>query len=144
MLISSIISAINTRLAGETLSLPELITYLDTSIDNINTELDSCFPVFSELPTGTTEYTAIPDKYIRTVVVPGVAAKYYATDEEGILSAPEYKEEFQAGLYYMKRDFSSLIPEEYRAPDGQGYVSFQNGHPILEGGLYVDGSCFIL
>ena len=94
------------------------------------------------------EYVAIPDKYIRTVIVPGAVFKYYTTDEEGAAVAPKYEEEFLKGLFYMERDYLNLVPAEYQESLDQGWVQ---GDGILEtdvdnrqGGLTIDGSVFQL
>jgi hypothetical protein len=155
MLISQLVQNINSQLAGELLSIGELAVFVDKSIDEINTRLNTKFPVLSEVITaiqeaGATkfEYTAIPDKYIRTVVVPGAAFKYYTTDEEGAAVAPKYEEEFLKGLFYMERDYLNLVPEEYQDSLSQGWIS---GNGILEtdeynrqGGFTIDGSVFQL
>jgi hypothetical protein len=155
MLISQLVQNINSQLAGELLSIGELAVFVDKSIDEINTRLNTKFPVLSEVITATQEagatkfeYTAIPDKYIRTVVVPGAAFKYYTTDEEGAAVAPKYEEEFLKGLFYMERDYLNLVPEEYQDSLEQGWV---RGNGILEsdeynrqGGFTIDGSVFQL
>ena len=74
----------NLKLADELLSYVELLPYFNMVIDDINAVLNAQFPSFPEPPLETDEYTAIPDKYIRTVVVPGAAYKYYVVDEEGV------------------------------------------------------------
>lgn len=123
MLISNIVKQINTLLAGEILSLSELTVHLDAAIDDINAKLNTKFPVFSELD-GATEYIAIPDKYIRTVVATGAAYNYYTTDEEGALVAPEYKERYYKNLFYMERDYLMLVPEIYLDSSVQGTYSW--------------------
>ena len=90
MHIKKLIESINTQLAGELLSVGELKDFIDKAIDDINTRLNTKFPVLSDVLNATTfEYTAIPDKYIRTVVIPGATFKYYITDEEGAAVAPK-------------------------------------------------------
>lgn len=144
MQISQIVSLVNKRLAGELLSLSDIINYLDDVIDIINTRLNANFPTFSELPDGTAEYTAFPDKYIRTVVVPGAAYKYFVMDEEGIATAPKYEEEFLTNLFYMERDYMMQVPEEYAASEEQGVCHFDEEHPLYDGGLYLDVGNFTL
>lgn len=151
MKISTLIQNINSQLAGELLSLPELTVFIDKSIDDINTRLNTTFPVLSELiialqQTGDTvyEYTAIPDRYIRTVVIPGAVFKYYTTDEEGAAVAPKYEEEFLKGLFYMERDYMPYVPEKYQASDTQGYVGYPFTDKSTEGGLSIDTSVFQL
>ena len=155
MLISTLVQNINSQLAGEMLSIGELTVFVDKAIDEINTRLNTKFPVLSDAialiqAQGATslEYKAIPDKYIRTVVVPGAVFKYYTTDEEGAAVAPKYEEEFLKGLFYMERDYLNLVPEEYQESLDQGWV---RGNGILEsdeynrqGGFTIDGSVFQL
>lgn len=155
MLISTLVQNINSQLAGEMLSIGELTVFVDKAIDDINTRLNTKFPVLSDVimkvreeGSQNFEYTALPDKYIRTVVVPGAVFKYYTTDEEGAAVAPKYEEEFLKGLFYMERDYLNLVPEEYQESLDQGWV---RGNGILEtdeynrqGGFTIDGSVFQL
>lgn len=136
---NTIIGLISKHLADELVSESEMLSYMDRVIDDINVRLNTVFPTFTEFKESNSEispelldYIAIPDKYIRTVIVPGAAFKYYTTDEEGSYSAPKYEEDYKQGLFYMERDYSFSVPDEYRAED-QGYVSM----PGLSGGLEV-------
>lgn len=133
---STIITLISKHLGDELVSESEMLSYMDRVIDDINARLNTVFPTFTEFkeqqfdyerPESDVlelDYTAIPDKYIRTVVIPGAAFKYYTTDEEGGYSAPKYEEDYRQGLFYMERDYSFSIPQEYRADD-QGFVDMQ-------------------
>lgn len=141
------IDLISKHLGDELVSEGEMLSYMDRVIDDINARLNTVFPTFTEFkeqqfdyersleePTNVLDldYTAIPDKYIRTVVIPGAAFKYYTTDEEGSYAAPKYEEDYKQGLFYMERDYSFRIPQEYRADD-QGYIDMHG----LDGGLIV-------
>ena len=137
MRFSNIVETINSRLAGEMLSINEVRPLLDSAIDDINTRLNTCFPVFSELPAESTEYTAIPDKYIRTVVIPGAVFKFYIVDEEGAEAAPKAEEDFRTNLFYMERDYLMLVPEEYWADSQQGVLHLNETHPLSDGGLKI-------
>lgn len=126
---NTIIGLVSKHLADELVSESEMLSYMDRVIDDINSRLNTVFPTFTEYKEAngdvdnlSLDYIAIPDKYIRTVVIPGAAFKYYTTDEEGSYSAPKYEEDYKQGLFYMERDFSFSVPEEYRA-DEQGYIS---------------------
>ena len=154
MQIMQLIQNINSQLAGELLTIGELTVFVDKAIDEINTRLNTKFPVLSEVidtakKAGATafEYNALPDKYIRTVVVPGAVFKYYTTDEEGAAVAPKYEEEFLKGLFYMERDYLNLIPEAYQETTEQGFVQ---GPGIVGtdaphgGGFTIDGTVFQL
>lgn len=156
MKIMQLVQSINTQLAGELLSVGELKDFIDKAIDDINTRLNTKFPVLTDvmftydedgnLKQGT-DYTAIPDKYIRTVVIPGAVFKYYTTDEEGAAVAPKYEEEFLKGLFYMERDYLELVPPEYQETTEQGWVTspnFQSNRVRREGVFTVDGSVFQL
>ena len=134
----SIVNLISKQLGDEIVSKAEMLDYMDRVIDDINVRLNTCFPTFTEFQKSQLDierpieqdnaidldYTAIPDKYIRTVVVPGAAFKYYTTDEEGMYAAPKYEEDYRQGLFYMERDFSFSIPQEYRM-DEQGYIDIE-------------------
>ena len=146
MLINAIINKINRKLAGELLAYNELIDFMDNVIDDINTELNTTLPAFSEIDEGIIDYVAIPDKYIRSVVIPGTAFYYYQADEEGIDSAVGYKETLLKGLYFMKRDFSEQIPLEYRATSMGGVVFTVEDEITGTGvrGVEIDGSIWNL
>ena len=64
MIITNIVSAINTKLAGETLTFNQLRLFMDEVIDDINAALSAKFPDFSTYSEGDT-YNAFPDNYIR-------------------------------------------------------------------------------
>lgn len=114
MKLSIITSRLNQLLADEHHSFSELLIHLDGAIDAINSRLSSTFPAFSEIPEGMDEYSYFPDRYIRSVVLPGAAWRYFTTDEEGISTAPQYQMEFEQGLFIMLRDYFNDVPEEYR------------------------------
>lgn len=116
MQIANIVAGVNTKLAGETLTYNQLRLFLDDVIDIINRELNANFPSFDEL-TASDSYTAFPDKYIRSVVIIGAAYKFYVTDEEGIATAIQYQRDFLENLFFMKRDYSEWVPEEYQVTD---------------------------
>lgn len=142
---NNIVGLISKKLGDEIVSESEMLSYMDAVVDEINARLNSKFPTFTEFKEANAglnaeflDYTAFPDKYIRTVVIPGAAFKYYTTDEEGGYSSPKYEEEYNTGLFYMVRDFSFSIPEEYQA-DEQGYVTlgdFGLEVPSRNGGLF--------
>ncbi len=138
MYIEDIIKLINHKLANELLSQTELLMHMDSVIDDINAELNAVFPTFTEVITlnqgiNNPDYQAIPDKYIRSVVVLGAAKKYYEVDEEGNLSATVFATDYKQQLFLMVRDYSFSIPEQYRAKD-QGFIALsetQLGAPGL-------------
>lgn len=144
---NTIIGLISKQLGDELVSEGEMLSYMDRVIDDINAQLNSTFPTFTEWKEANADidgmyldYTAIPDKYIRTVIIPGAAFKYYTTDEEGSYAAPKYEEDYKQGMFYMIRDYSFQIPAEYQA-DNQGYVDmFGMGErlevPSHRGGIF--------
>ena len=129
MHIANIVTLVNRKLANELLSQTELLMHMDSVIDDINSQLNSTFPTFSEViveeGVNNPDYQAIPDKYLRSVVVVGSAVKYYEADEEGNQSALSFAQDYKQQLFYMLRDFSFSIPYEYRAVT-QGFINISN------------------
>ena len=126
MTISKIIKRINEELAGELLTYGELETFLDQVIDDINHQLDSKFPAFSDFSAETypdryPDYNFFPEEYIRNVVIKGAAYKFYVMDEEGIPTAQMFQYNYQDQLFYMLRDYLEYVPEEFKK-DGYSAV----------------------
>ena len=148
MLISRLIQNINNQLEDELLNINELCNVIDKAIDDINTRLNTKFPVLSDLLSDkdnpVTEYTAIPDKYIRTVVIPGAVFKFYINDEEGAAVAPKHEEEYLKGLFYMERDYIPHVPEQYQDNPEQGFLQAPQYANEREGGFTIDSSVFQL
>lgn len=130
MHIANLVNLINHKLADELLSQTQLLMHMDSVIDDINAKLNTMFPTFSEViakeGVNNPDYQAIPDKYLRSVVVVGAAHKYYEVDEEGNASAQQFAEDYQAQLFYMLRDYSMSIPSEYRVDTIQGVIALDN------------------
>ena len=137
MLLTKIASEVNKKLAGEMLTYLELVSFLDSTIDDINSQLNSCYPAFSELDKAT-EYNHFPDRYIRTVVIPGAAWYFYVADEEGTQTAMQYSTDYNRGLYLMLRDHIFNVPDEYRADSQQGTVDFEFMQEEGLPGIFVD------
>ena len=77
MKLSQINKQLNIALAGETITIQEMLPFLDYAIDAINEKLNANYPVFSDLDIHTdTDYNYFPDKYIRMAVIPGAAWRY--------------------------------------------------------------------
>lgn len=115
----------NTQLAGETLTFKEMIPHLDFTIDEINNELNSTYPTFSELIAAAPDadgYAFFPDQYIRRVVVTGAAWNFYVVDEEGLQTADQYQADYSRNKFYMVRDMLYAIPEEFQASNERGFV----------------------
>lgn len=140
MELTQITKGFNKALAGEMYTYSECVHFLDQAIDDINTRLNTQFPAFSELPEGAAVYDALPDKYIRTVIIPGAAFYFYTMDEEGASVAPKYEEIYKTNLYYIERDYLALVPPEYLADLEQGTIDFEanEGEPrgLSLGGYY--------
>lgn len=115
MKLQRITTLVNQALAGEMLMYDDMVYYLDKAIDSINNELSTTFPVFSALDSTVLDYDFFPDTYIRQVVIPGAAWRYFNADEEGNAGSPQYELDTREGLFYMKRDYSSMIPDEYNS-----------------------------
>lgn len=130
MHIANLVNLINHKLADELLSQTQLLMHMDSVIDDINSKLNTVFPTFSEViaeeGVNNPDYQAIPDKYLRSVVVVGAAYKYYEVDEEGNPSAQNFAQDYQSQLFYMLRDYSLSVPKEYRAGVMQGAVSLSD------------------
>lgn len=135
MLIDKLVALVNEKLAGETLMYEQLKGVLDSTIDDINIALNSCFPTFTEFSDNSEafpkypDYNFFPERYIRSVVALGAAYKFYTIDEEGAEVAPEYKWEYKTALFYMTRDFSHLVPTIFQL-DYQGYLMLGNSCDI--------------
>jgi hypothetical protein len=141
MLLTQVQRLFNEALAGETLSYKEMLPHLDAAIDGINSKLNSKYPVFSEVEYDTAEsvYDFFPDKYIRTVVIPGAAWHFYVMDEEGLQTAPQYQQDFEQGKFLMQRDMLYKIPEEYQDDDNAGFIVGDPESDIFgDRGLVVD------
>ena len=124
MLMTEILRRTNDLLAGETLSYLELRPHFDSVIDDINQQMNTTFPAFSELGNAPIEYTAFPDRYIRSVVCLGAAVYFYVTDEEGGQPPAGYATKYRENVFYMTRDYLPLVPEEYQGSTETGSVGF--------------------
>lgn len=124
MQLSIITSRLNEMLGGERHAYSKFIAHLDKTIDDINAQLNSTFPAFSEMPSGKAEYDYFPDQYIRSVVLPGAAWYYFTSDEEGISTANQYMMDYQRGLFYMQRDYFNYVPAQYQSNTLKALVMF--------------------
>lgn len=126
MILNTIIQMINDKCNGELFTFSEIAHHLDATIDDINAKLNSTFPAFTEFtssayPEQYPDYNFFPDRWIRSVVVTGVAYKFYTQDEEGADVATALRTEYAQNLFVMQRDYSNSIPEQFRASK-QGYL----------------------
>lgn len=122
MIIQKIVDRINDPyLAGELCSYAQLIAHMDEVIDDINAQLNSTYPTFTESELSVTDnYDYFPDRYIRNVVCLGAALKYFTADEEGVTNSRAYGEQYYINLYLMVRDYLAAVPEEYQNEDTVG------------------------
>jgi hypothetical protein len=125
MIIKYIKDLVNARLAGEQLTYSTLLPYLDSVVDEINSKLHAQFRTFSEVSTidQNIDYSEFPDKYIRTVVAIGAAAKWYIDDEEGIETATALVQQYNNNLFIMVRDYGPLVPLDKKASAYSGFLS---------------------
>lgn len=126
MQVRQIINIVNEKLAGETLGLSELRGFLNDVIYDINSAMSAKFLSFDGL-TEDDLYDCFPDNYITSVVTIGAAYKFYITDEEGIDSAQAYGLMYRNNLFYMVRDYSVRIPDEYKDWDNTGFLKSSVG-----------------
>ena len=167
MLKQRMLDLFNEKLAGEMFNYDEVVPYFDLVIDEINADLCSKFPALSEfIPTtfpGYKEeeyitinekgelvidsvaqarvynnYDFFPDKYIRSVVIPGAAYKWFSVDEEGASTAPLFQAEYEKARFEMLRDYVDLVPYEYQnnisgaVSDPFYYQKLKSGSDIFE------------
>jgi len=114
MLINDIVRGVNHLLAGEQLTYSQLKPHLDAAIDDINRQLGTIYPAFSELASGTSEYNCFNDSYIRSVVMFGAAYHFYQVDEEGLDVTPALSFRYRNNMFFMVRDTINNIPPQYQ------------------------------
>lgn len=127
MKIKDIVKLTNKYLAGEQLVYQKLIPFYDAVIDEINSRLNSTYPVFSslditDLDADTAVYDFFPDHYIRTVVALGAAHKFYEMDEEGIIYDTAYDQDYERNLFYMTRDYIDHVPLLFQSDSTGGVL----------------------
>ena len=121
---------------SEHLHPTDMLGYMDSVIDDINDDLQAHFPTFSEWsayctaynaanpslsPLDPNNYTAIPDAYLRKVVAPGAALKFYSNDEEGEQVASKFYIDYEKAKSTMIRDYINLVPTEFQNNEG-GFI----------------------
>lgn len=136
----------NRSLAGEMFRYDDLEDIYDDVIDDVNSKLNTCFPVLSDwedfvedynakiegtglTPLDPQNYTAIPDTWLRKLMRYGAAYKFYIMDEEGERVASEYYVGYQETLFTMLRDYAEHVPDIFRR-DCDGYV-FDTGGAFI-------------
>ena len=140
MRIDTITKRVNLMLANETLRYKDIEHILDRVMDEVNEELNSTYPVFSEFmfeekDNYEANYHYIPDKYIRNVIIPGVAYYFYQEDEEGEAAAGSFNQSYRSAMWKFKRDFIMKVPAEYQS-DKEGYVEMADD--LFGGAIGID------
>ena len=153
MLISTLIDRCNRGfIASDYLRAPDIYVYMDKVIDDINSRLQATFPLMSDwvdyvtkynqlnpdTPLDQSRYTAIPDRYLNSVVRVGVARFFYMKDEEGESVASDYFREYEGAIFAMIRDYISEVPEEFQNNTG-GFVKGPDYQEITLGGFSNNG-----
>jgi len=138
MQIKKLVDTINrTYIASDYLRQPDIYYFMDRVIDDINANLQACYPTFTnwedfveawnekypEEPKDRTVYDVIPDKYLRSVVALGTALYYYTSDEEGEQIAMDYQQRYNQQLFLMIRDYHIQVPEMFQDNVG-GFIDF--------------------
>lgn len=130
----------NNYIISENLRNVELMGYMDIVIDDINDRLQASFPTFSEwndyvttynvahkdvpdfTPLSIDTYSAIPARYLRSVVALGAALNFFTNDEEGEQVSTKYYIQYERNMFNMIRDYQELVPIEFRNETG-GYIT---------------------
>jgi hypothetical protein len=116
-----IVKGVNAQLNGEMINFTDLTIHLNAVIGDINDALSSIYPNFTEvelLPGYDGNYTLFPDHYIRTVLFPGAAYKYYLAEEEGENVASSLYGTYAMALFIMKRDYGPIVPTIFQMSAG--------------------------
>lgn len=163
MKINTLVDHINRgNIASDYIRIPEIYYYMDKVIDDINDRLQAKYPSFTEYesfvnqwneqypdnPLDRTDYSVIPDRWLRKILPVGVARYYYMKDEEGEVAASDYFRTYENNLFLLVRDFHSQVPEIFQNNDG-GFVRTLYEHENVPGlnprGLvFSDNDDFIL
>lgn len=124
---------------SEHLHPTDMLGYMDSVIDDINEDLQATFPTFSEwtqyctahpeLSLDANNYTAFPDSYIRKVVAPGAALKFYSNDEEGEQVASKFYIDYEKARANMVRDYLYLVPAHFQNNEGGSVGSINDIEP---------------
>lgn len=147
MKINTLVDQINRgNIASDYIRVPEIYYYMDKVIDDINDRLQAKYPAFSEYadfvedwntkypdnPLDRTNYSVLPDKWLRKIMPVGVARYYYMKDEEGEVAASDYFRVYEQELFYLVRDFHNQVPEIFQNNDG-GFVRTLYEHENVPG-----------
>lgn len=105
----------------EDFELSQVLAFINDAIQKINVEAGALFPEIDEtLPErvyAQEEYTAIPDKWIRMLIVPFAAGRIKENDSSQFEYMDWYAQ-FDANIEKFKTDYN--IPLAYIDPDSAG------------------------
>lgn len=153
MLITNIIDRCNkTYIVSDYIRAPEIYMYMDRAIMDINERMQTTFPMMSDWVSfceawnaaypenllDQSNYTAIPDSYIGSVLLVGTAFYFYTKDEEGEMIAQGYLRKYEESLFAMLRDYSMLVPEAFQNNAG-GFIQGIDYEEYATGGRHLDG-----
>lgn len=109
------------RVTDEDFELMDMLGFINDAIQKINIEVGAIFPEIDEtLPEGLyvqEEYDAIPDKWIRMLIVPFAAGRIKENDSSQFEYIDWYRQ-FDLNLERFKTDYK--IPEEFIDPNSAG------------------------
>lgn len=129
MQVQVIVKELNHMLANETLRFQDTEHLFNRVIEEINSNLNAIYPTMTEFLTQsdiTGDYNVFPDRYIRSVLIPGAAFYFYQEDEEGEYVASSFGATYRQNMFHMVRDHMMKVPEKYQS-DNEGYVTMSKG-----------------
>lgn len=160
-IIDLVIKIQDNYIKSEHLHAEEMIGFMDSVIDDINDDLQAIYPIFSEysswatayndvhageegfVPLDPTNYTLFPDRYLRTVVAPGTAVKFYTNDEEGDQTSAKFFSDYMLAKIIMQRDYMDLVPTIFQNTEGGFVTTSCNGFEDYEAsveGIVIDNA----
>lgn len=109
MVINDLVKNVN-LLADEDYDFSEIIVFFNDAISRINIDCESKFPMIDELSVEG-EYTAIPDKWQKTLLVPFALGRVKQLDSSQFEYVDAYTE-FTNNLAQFRVTY--VVPEEYK------------------------------
>ena len=148
MLLTTMIRLCNQgNIASDYVRAPEIYTFMDKVIADINRRIQATYPPVSEYADFVTEwnaanpdtpltqdnYSVIPDRFLRNVMPVGVARYYYMRDEEGESVGSDYFRAYETALFEIERDLFNVVPVQFQNTEG-GYITSEESDQ--GGGFY--------
>jgi hypothetical protein len=109
MEISDLVSNVN-LLADEEYDFSEIVVFFNDAISKINIDCEATFPMIDKV-SSENEYTAIPDKWQKTLFVPFALGRLKQLDSSQFEYVDAYTE-FSNNLAQFRVMY--IIPEEYK------------------------------